>query len=79
MKYADAIHIVDDRSLPDLSAAPSPLSDDDPCGIGIHKDTPLREVPISYFAWMVRQQAEYPRESRSPQWIRVIQYIRSKA
>jgi hypothetical protein len=55
-----------------------PLTGDDPCGLGIHTDTKLRDVPIGFFEWMVRMEEEKPLTlHRSKQWIRVIDYIRT--
>lgn len=56
-----------------------PLTDDDNCGIGQYANTPLKDVPFSFFEWMVHKEIEGLHLSRSKQWVRVIQYIKSHA
>jgi hypothetical protein len=64
--------------LPDLSSIHAPLTDDDLMGFGEHRDKKLKDVPLKYFTWMVDEINNYPRVRRSPRWIRVIDYIKSK-
>jgi hypothetical protein len=62
------------RDLPYLP----PLTDNDPCGLGKHADTLIKDVPISYFEWMVQQEIDKPLTlHRSRQWQRVMAYIRT--
>ena len=76
--YTKIINTQEDRSLPDLSSIPTPLTDDDKIGFGPHKDKPLSEVPISFLQWMVQQMIDYPRVDRSLRWIQVIDYKKKK-
>ncbi len=62
-----------------FESARPPLTDDDPCGLSPYVETPLRDVPIGYFEWMVRKTAEAPRVYHGIQWVRVMQWIKSKA
>lgn len=62
----------------DRDRIPPPLTDDCCCGIGKYVYVPLKDVPISFFEWMVRITQEAPRVARSPQWTRVLKYIHSK-
>jgi len=73
------IHIHEpDTSMPDLSSAPAPLTDEDIIGFGPHRYMRLGDVPVSFFVWMVKEHNEYPRASRPPQWTRVIEWLRGK-
>lgn len=67
-----------DETPPDLKKAPPPLTDADPCGLRPYQHTPLRDVPVSFFEWMVLQQQYAPRVSRGTQWLRVMQWIRNR-
>lgn len=67
-----------DTSIPDLSAALPPLTDECQIGFGPHRYMKLADVPVSFFEWMVTEQAHYPRVSRSQKWIRVMDWLRSK-
>lgn len=67
-----------DTSTPDMSAAPPPLTDECQIGFGPYKYMRLGDVPVSFFVWMVKEHNEYPRASRPLQWIRVIEWLRSK-
>mgnify|MGYP003536924813 FL=1 len=76
--YTKIINTQEDRSLPDLSSIPTPLTDDDNMGFGKYKDTKLKDVPIKHLAWMVQETTDYPRVQRSPRWTLVIEWIKSK-
>ena len=78
VSYSTLIHVKEDRSLPDLSSAPAPLTDDDVVGFGRFRDTKLSKVPVWYIAWMVEQVTDYPRVARSERWIQVIEWLKSK-
>jgi len=67
-----------DTSIPDMSVALPPLTDECQIGFGPHRYMRLADVPVSFFVWMVKEQNEYPRVSRSTQWIRVMDWLRSK-
>ena len=56
---------------------PAPLTDDDLCGLGTHKNTKLKDVPIQFFYWMAKTQNENPRVDRGRQWRMVLNYIES--
>ena len=68
----------EDRSAPDLSSIPTPLTDDDKLGFGKYKSRKLRDVPIKHLAWMVQDTIDYPRLQRSQRWTLVIEWIKSK-
>jgi hypothetical protein len=67
-----------ENNTPDLSQVPPPLTDNDMCGLSPYIRTPLKEVPVSYFEWMVLQTQYASRVSRSPQWHRVMDWIRRR-
>lgn len=77
--YTSIINTKEDRSLPDLSSIPPALTDDDIIGFGQYSNIPLRDVPVRYFQWMVREMEDYPRVDRSLRWMQVIDWIKSKA
>jgi len=72
------IGVTEKRDTPDLSAVPTPLRDDDIVGFGQHADTQLKDVPIAYLEWMVQNEMDYPRVQRSPRWVLVMNWIKSK-
>jgi uncharacterized protein (DUF3820 family) len=72
------IGVVEKRDTPDLSEAPTPLTDDDVLGFGQYADTKLKDVPITYLQWMVQNEIDYPRSQRSKRWITVMNWIKSK-
>lgn len=72
------ILVKEKRETPDLSAAPSPLTDDDVVGFGQYENTKLRDVPVKYLEWMVQNELDYPRVRRSAKWIAVMNWIKSK-
>lgn len=58
---------------------PPPLTPDDLCGIGRDwKHVKLRDVPTSFFEYMLKVQREYPRVYRGQQWLRVMEYIKKQ-
>lgn len=67
-------------SMPDFKASPAlpPLKDSDQCGLRPYTHTPLKDVPVSYFEWMVLQQQYAPRVSRGMQWMRVMEWIKRR-
>lgn len=76
--WYNIINVKENRETPDLSAAPSPLTDDDVLGFGQYADTKLKDVPLKHFEWMVQNELDYPRYQRSPKWISVMNWIKSK-
>jgi hypothetical protein len=67
-----------DDTPPDFKKAPRQLTDADPCGLKPYVNTPLRDVPVSYFEWMVLQQQYAPRVNRGTQWLRVMEWIKRR-
>jgi len=76
--YTSHIRTQEDRSLPDLSSIPAPLTDDDIIGFGTYRYMKLADVPVSFLEWMVDSMIEYPRVERSLRWMQVIDWIKSK-
>jgi hypothetical protein len=58
-----------------FESAPNMLTGSDPCGIGKFRETPLQDVPMSFFEWIRREEAMYPRLWRGERWLAVIIYL----
>lgn len=78
MKYHQIIHIQEDRSLPDLSGAKAPITDESICRFGKWKGTAFKDIPIEYLEWMVDEQVAKPLWSGPEGWQDVMDWIRSK-
>lgn len=58
-----------------FESAPKMLTPDDPCGIGKFANTPLKDVPMSFFEWMRESEKLNPRQWRGYKWLAVIIYL----
>jgi hypothetical protein len=58
-----------------FESAPKMLQPTDVCGIGKFKNTPLRDVPLTFFEWMREVERLYPRVYRGDRWLAVIKYL----
>ncbi len=77
--FTSHIRVQEDRSTPNLSSIPKPLTDDDIMGFGKYSNIPLKDVPVRHFEWMVKEMTDYPRVDRSLRWMQVIDWLKKKA
>lgn len=75
----DDVRKHDDNLMSELRDKTKPkLTDSDPIPIGRYKGTKMMDVPIGFYQWMVRIEKDAPRASKGSDWIRVMDWLRSK-
>lgn len=60
-------------------ATSQPLTDDSIMPMGKYAGKlKMKDVPVDYMEWMVKETTDYPRVKRSSKWMAVIEWVKGK-